>query len=639
MTAIEAKGSSIVANLAVAALAVFLVYSTGQPAGPKVSPDALAAVERLPAAQRKLVQALLHGGQEHVFEGWTGAAGANDPLLQQLVELDGAYTGGLAAYLTSARDLLDKAARGANALRGFAPAVPHGHDLQLGTPGFDDAESRGLLLARRTAYVLVAGGLGERLGYSGIKLELPTDLLTRRSFLQLYVESILALESEAGRAGADGPGAELAIMVSGDTDAATRALLRENAFFGMEPARVHVLRQEKVAALADVRARLARGLRYVAFFQDTNALAFRSLTAAVGTSVRHGLAMNSVCVSRKAGEAVGALMALSRTRGSGSAREAVTVNVEYNQVDALLREAGQGGDADDAATGFSPYPGSINQIVVDAGAYARVLAATGGAVPEFVNPKWAAGRGSALKKPTRLECMMQDIAWKFDSAADKVGFTRFADASHVFAPVKNSVEGAQAKLRAGLPPHSAASGELALYAANCALLRAAGADVAPAATTQHAGITLQQPPLVTFSPDFAPTAAALRRRLPKPNRVSLGARASLVVEGGGVVIESLRLRGALHIDAQEPGAHVTVRFNQPVDNEGHTLVPLSDDDAAEAQRLAAAGLGELGAKGVEQLRMRGYRLEEQPGVTKHVYVVPKGKFTLDERGLRRCKLC
>ena len=35
------------------------------------------------------------------------------------------------------------------------------------------------------AFVLVAGGLGERLGYSGIKIALPTDLASGACFLQV----------------------------------------------------------------------------------------------------------------------------------------------------------------------------------------------------------------------------------------------------------------------------------------------------------------------------------------------------------------------------------------------------------------------------------------------------------------------
>ena len=42
--------------------------------------------------------------------------------------------------------------------------------------------------------MLVAGGLGERLGYSGIKVALPIESASGACFLQHYVESILALQ-------------------------------------------------------------------------------------------------------------------------------------------------------------------------------------------------------------------------------------------------------------------------------------------------------------------------------------------------------------------------------------------------------------------------------------------------------------
>ncbi len=41
--------------------------------------------------------------------------------------------------------------------------------------------------SREAAFVLVAGGLGERLGYSGIKIALPTDLARGACFLQVLL--------------------------------------------------------------------------------------------------------------------------------------------------------------------------------------------------------------------------------------------------------------------------------------------------------------------------------------------------------------------------------------------------------------------------------------------------------------------
>ena len=58
------------------------------------------------------------------------------------------------------------------------------------------------------------------------------------------------------------------------------------------------------------------------------------MPAALGYSVEHALAMNTISVPRKAGDASGALMALTADGGRG---RKITVNVEYNQLDALIK--------------------------------------------------------------------------------------------------------------------------------------------------------------------------------------------------------------------------------------------------------------------------------------------------------------
>lgn len=48
--------------------------------------------------------------------------------------------------------------------------VPSGEVLTLGDENFVSLEAAGVKEARHAAFVLVAGGLGERLGYKGIKV-------------------------------------------------------------------------------------------------------------------------------------------------------------------------------------------------------------------------------------------------------------------------------------------------------------------------------------------------------------------------------------------------------------------------------------------------------------------------------------
>ena len=69
-----------------------------------------------------------------------------------------------------------------------------------------------------TAFVLVAGGLGERLNYKGIKVEIPFETSTHTCFLKYYVDYILAIQKKLCPNGWKVP---LAIMTSDDTKTLT----------------------------------------------------------------------------------------------------------------------------------------------------------------------------------------------------------------------------------------------------------------------------------------------------------------------------------------------------------------------------------------------------------------------------------
>lgn len=54
--------------------------------------------------------------------------------------------------------------------------VPSGENLTYGDESFVKFEEAGIREARKAVFVLVAGGLGERLGYNGIKVKLSTSI-------------------------------------------------------------------------------------------------------------------------------------------------------------------------------------------------------------------------------------------------------------------------------------------------------------------------------------------------------------------------------------------------------------------------------------------------------------------------------
>lgn len=276
-------------------------------------------------------------------------------MLSQAEELNSQLPGGIEGYVQTARKLLQDSKDGVNPFEGFTPSVPQGQTLDPMSEEFLKMEAAGLDAMSETGFILVAGGLGERLGYEGIKVALPLyDSEREKCFLGLYIAHILNLQTTKGK----GRKIPLAIMTSDDTHDLTVKLLKDNSNFGMEEGQVTIMKQNKVPALENSDARFAckdgvistkphghgdvhtlmhqtgladawekAGIKWIVFFQDTNGIIFRALPSVLGVSVSNQFAVNSVCVPRTPGEAVGGICKLKHEDG----RE-VTVNVEYNQV-------------------------------------------------------------------------------------------------------------------------------------------------------------------------------------------------------------------------------------------------------------------------------------------------------------------
>jgi len=307
----------------------------------------------LTSSQKDLVRKLYKLGQSHLFDKWHYDDDSGIPenaridLVSQLQSLDASYTdGGLEGYITNARNLLEDSRKGVNPLEGWVPSIPRGEMFDLGTPEYEETEKRGRKELGAVGFVLVAGGLGERLGYSGIKIGLPTEMTTETCYIQYYIEYILAVQHKY----ADGKNVSvkklpLCIMTSGDTNDKTVKLLSENNYFGMAKSQVTIVQQgEGVPALTDndasialdpddpskvltkphghgdihellykngvARRWLANGIKWLTLFQDTNGLAFHTLPLMLGVSSEMNLIMNSLAVPRKAKQAIGGIAKL-----------------------------------------------------------------------------------------------------------------------------------------------------------------------------------------------------------------------------------------------------------------------------------------------------------------------------------------
>lgn len=480
--------------------------------------------------------------------------------------------------------------------------IPDGLKLDFGADDYKRLEEIGIKAFRDCAFVLVAGGLGERLGYTDIKISLPVESITERTYIELYIRQIIAFQraSNALSPGQPPRVCPLAIMTSDDTHSRTVELLEKNNYFGAAPGQVTLMKQEKVAALMDNEARFAvsdkdiyeidtkphghgdvhtllastglakkwasEGFRFIGFFQDTNSLCFNITAATIGASIERQFDVNSVTCPRKAKEAVGAITKLVKPDGSS-----ITVNVEYNQLEPMLLASGFPGGDVNGPDGFSPFPGNINQLIFTLAPYIEVLDRTGGLVPEFVNPKYADSSKTKFQKPTRLECMMQDLP-KLLGPEVKVGFTQFPE--WTYSPVKNNNKEALAKFKTGVKGRSAPEGEFEYYFANCQLLHAVGVKLPESAPFSVLGFNLQTTPRVVLYPDFGLSLSKLGKSFPNPSQIFMTPTSSLIIEGEDIVIKEMDLDGALHIKAV-PGAKVVFEKIQ-VKNDGIVFQTLDD---------------------------------------------------------------
>lgn len=565
--------------------------------------------------EQALIAELLAADQNHLFANWE-APGINNEtktaFLNSLARINGSYPGGLTGYISNARKLLAEAKTGANPFDGFVPHQPDKVDLTQFNAAYDHYEALGKNHFDKTAVVLVAGGLGERLGYSGIKLDIPVEVTETAPYLAHYAACLKAMEARMKQP----KPVPFIIMTSDDTNAKTVAALEANNRFGLKKEQIHILKQELVPAIADNNGRLAllekyklilkphghgdihmllhtsglaarlqkQGVEHFVFIQDTNGQVFNALPAAIGVSVEKGFDFNSIAVNRIPGEAVGGLAKLVKGKTE------LTLNVEYNQLDPLLRATvSPKGDVPNEQ-GFSMFPGNINVLIIRLASYVKILERTRGIIAEFVNPKYADGTKTAFKSPTRLETMMQDLP-KLFGPDEKVGVTIF-DRKWSFSANKNNIKDAAAKHAAGAPPESGATAESDFYLAGRMKLAAAGMKVETAQEELILGIPFTPGPRVLLRPSFAMTIGEVREKI---KGGSISGDATLVLDGKDITLENVEITAgsALVIKACD-GAKVTVK-NLKVENDGFKLIPLTADE----QNSPATP---------EYLRIRGYRI-------------------------------
>ena len=169
--------------------------------------------------------------------------------VSQVNRLDKACRGGIKDYLKRAKILLEKSKKNVNYFHDFTIEVPDNiPHINIGSEEFYELDQLGFDQIKDTVFVLVAGGLGERLGYSGIKIGLQNELITLRTYIEVYTDFIKAFEDRI-RKKEEMPSdwfIPFCIMTSGDTHDKTVSLLKSHSNFGLKQNQITILKPSDI---------------------------------------------------------------------------------------------------------------------------------------------------------------------------------------------------------------------------------------------------------------------------------------------------------------------------------------------------------------------------------------------------------
>ena len=540
--------------------------------------------------EEKTVLDLLHElNQDHIIAKYNSATPEEKKnFIIQFNELDKVCRGGIKDYLQRAKILLEASK---NKVNNFSDTtieipddIPH---IEIGTDEFFELDQLGFNQLKDTVFVLVAGGLGERLGYTGIKIGLQNDLITLRTYIEVYTDFIKAYEDRVRKKEKEKIDKDwyipFCIMTSGDTHDETISLLKTHNDYGMRPGQISIVKQNKIPAILDNDCHLAlehdkflietkphghgdihyllytsgkakqwikEGKKYMVQFMDTNVLAFNCVPASIGASVKYSYDVNSIVVPRRPKDAIGAICRINRADGTS-----VVQNVEYNLVDPLLKEKfnGKGDIANES--GFCDFPGNLNVLVFKLEPYLKILEETQGLVPEFVNPKYADETRTKFKSPTRLECLMQDVP-KLIKNGETVGYTYF-DRWFCFSACKNNLKDAIEKLKKNETGESAFTVERDIFKTNerilseiCGKLEVVNTE--PENELNIGGCTVKFGPKIIIYPSYAPTISELKEKLQKMKKgIRMTNNSTLILKNDINIEEGIDLDAYLVADKDE----------------------------------------------------------------------------------------
>ena len=534
-----------------------------------------------------VIKLLSELGQDEIVEKFKKVSPEEKAaFVEQINQLDKACRGGIKDYLNRAKILLINSKNRVNYFHDYKIEVPDNiPHIVIGSEEFYELEKLGFEQLKDTVFVLVAGGLGERLGYSGIKIGLQNELITLRTYMDVYTDYIKAYEDRIRKKGKVDKDwfIPFCIMTSGDTHEQTISLLKEHSNFGLKDNQISIVKQDKLPAIIDNDCHLAlcedkflietkphghgdihyllyksgkakewinQGKKIMVQFMDTNVLAFNCVPASIGSSIKYDFDINSLCVPRRPKDMIGSICKLIDKDGNY-----VVQNIEYNQLDSLFKEKYNGKGDVANSQGLCDFPGNLNVLVFKLEPYLSIIEETKGLVPEFVNPKYKDETRTMFKCPTRLECLMQDVP-KLTKHGEKVGYTYF-DRWFCFSACKNNLHDACEKIKHKETGESAFTVERDIFSCNEKIMKEIIGKLEVVNDEPENELTILDcnvkfGPKIIIYPSFAPTVSELRDKLTHMKKnIKMTNNSTLILKNDIIIDEGIDLDGYLIVDKDQ----------------------------------------------------------------------------------------
>ncbi|CAD2098940.1 UTP--glucose-1-phosphate uridylyltransferase, putative [Plasmodium vinckei lentum] len=493
-------------------------------------------------------------------------------------------------------------------------------------------EKIGLEYIDKVCFILLAGGLGERLNYNDIKLKLLTSIISEKSYIEYYCNYLKSFQDFIKINKNKEIDIPFIIMLSDDTYESAVKFLEENNYFSLKKKQIYLLKQRNVLCFKNNKSHLdytyknntfylskkphghgdihtlikkhiqlddfiQKGYKYLYFFQDTNALAMKVLFAFLGVSIEKQLHMNFLAISRKPGEEIGTICKLTN-----SEKTIDVVNIEYNIFESVLKNLSKKDVVD--KDGCSLYSGNTNSLIFEIRKYNEILKKTNGIVPEYINPKYSDDTKQNFSSPARIECMMQDFVYLYFTKnsnqtegkeeiqekngdekknkneyehSNKVGVTELSRIL-CFSAVKNNRIIAKKKIQKNIHPECIYSAEADLYYSNCAFIELACAYNKKKNNLEKMGIQFMNgtpyimPPKVLIEPQFAFTLTQLISKI--KGNITIKNNSTLWIKSDAI-ITNLYLDGALIIENTNKelnNSPIILEENMFIKNQGFQIV-------------------------------------------------------------------